>query len=264
MLLGPNKTQWSVEKFFPNASKMAILFSGGVESTLIASIAIDLYGANNVFLLWSDSMFCNDNSTIKQAIKFNVESVATSLGLEPIYAYVDYEYYKINPLIAQRDAWMNAQSNLGFDHMAMGLTAMFWDIGPLQNLSKQEIIDYCYSDPVKHKAMIEQFHMDTDLYTEYLKMNIDPNVLLWLKENVGKQFHFPLGTLHKEEVIDLYYQLGKQDLLYKTMSCLSGTGIHCGKCFDCQNRYDAHDIAGIEDKTIYGSNLIKEQRARLK
>ena len=190
--------------------------------------------------------------------------MAPFLGLDLFYVPADYEHHKVDPLIAQRNAWMSAQKKLGFDHMAMGLTAMFWDIGELQNLTKQEIIDYCYSDKKKHNAMIEQFHMETGLYTEYLKMDIDPVVYNWLKDNVGERFHFPLGTIHKEEVIDLYYQLGKQDLLYKTLSCLAGTGTHCGVCFDCQNRYDAHDIAGLEDKTIYDSNLIKDQRARLK
>lgn len=243
---------------------MAVLFSGGMDSTLIVSIAVDLYGKDNVFLIWSDAMFCDNNSQMKQVIKHNVETVANYLGMRIFYVPVDYEYFKINPLLSQRDAWMDAQKVLKFDHIAMGMTAMFWDIIPLQEMTRAEILNYCNADRKKHHALIEQWHMDTDTYTEHLKMKIHPDVCAWLEENIGKQFHFPLGTLHKEEIVDLYYKLGKEDLLYHTISCMEGNGEHCGKCWNCQNRYDGHDINGIEDRTVYNSNLIKERRARIK
>jgi hypothetical protein len=262
--LGPDRTPWTLEDNFPTGGKMAVLFSGGVESTLIASIAVEIYGRENVILLWTDSVFCDNNPVIKPSIKFNVETVAAHLGMEPVYVPVDWAAYCRDPLTTHRQAWNSARDSLGFDHLAMGMTAMFWDIGPLQQLTKQEIIDYCNSDRVRFWPMIEQFHMDTDLYTEYPRMNIDPNVYQWLKTNSGKEILFSLGTLHKQEVIDLYYQLGKQDLLYKTLSCLVATGRHCGRCFDCQNRYDAHDILRIEDLTNYDDDLIKKHRARLK
>jgi hypothetical protein len=264
MKLGPNNTEWSIETAFPKTGKMAVLFSGGIDSTLIASIAIDLYGKDNVILLWSDSMFCEDDSRIKQTIKFNVKTVSQYLDIVPYYAPVDYEYFKEDPLLAQRNAWMDAQCKLGFDHMAMGMTAMFWDIMPLQSFSRKEILDYCNKDREKYRALIEQWHMDTDTYTEHLKMKIHPDVFNWLKSNLGQQFHFPLGTLHKDEIIDLFYKLDKQDLLYKTISCMSGEGKHCGECWNCQNRYDGHDINGINDQTIYQSNLIKERREKIK
>jgi hypothetical protein len=141
MKLGPNNTEWSIDTSFPKATKIAVLFSGGIDSTLIASIAIDLYGKDNVFLLWSDSMFCEDNTIMKQTIKFNVNIVAKHLDLLPYYAPVDYEHFKVDPLLAQRNSWMDAQSKLGFDHMAMGMTAMFWDIMSLQSLTRKEIIN---------------------------------------------------------------------------------------------------------------------------
>lgn len=264
MLLGPKKTEWTIDQSFPKDGKLAVLFSGGIDSTLIASIAIDLYGKDNVFLLWSDSMFCEDDPTVKQAIKFNVEKVSNYLGMDTHYAPVDYEYFKVNPLLAQRDAWMNAQAVLGFDNIAMGMTAMFWDIIPLQQLTRQEILDYCNADREKYAVMIEQWHMDTDTYTEHLKMKIHPDVVTWLKQNIGQQFHFPLGTLHKDEIVDLYYKLSKEDILYNTISCVSGTGLHCGECWNCQNRYDGHDINGLVDKTLYTSNLVKERRAKIR
>ena len=264
MILGPSKKEWSIETSFPDNGKMAVLFSGGMDSTLIASIAIDLYGKDNVFLIWSDAMFCGNDSRTNKVIKYNVETVADYLGMRTFYVPIDYDYFKINPLLSQRDAWIDTQKALNADYISMGLTAMLWDIIPLREMTRTEILNYCNSDRKKHKALIEQYYMDTDTYTGDVQTKLHSDVCAWLEENIDKQFHFPLGKLYKEEIVDLYYKLGKEDILYNTISCTKGSGNHCGECWSCQNRYDGHVINNLSDKTEYKSNLIKERRNKLK
>jgi 7-cyano-7-deazaguanine synthase in queuosine biosynthesis len=264
--LGPDNIEWASETYFPIADDtvFAVLFSGGADSTLVATLAIELYGKDRVVLLWSDSMFCEDNNEVKQSIKRNVETVSKYLGLPAHYVSVNYDHFLLDPLIATTDAWMAAQQQYKFTDLAMGITAMFWDIMPLQSMSRQEILDYCFANRQKNKRLIEQWHMDNDIYTTHLKMNIDPKVYNWIQNNLGVRFHFPLNNLYKPEIVDLYFKLNKQDVLYSTMSCLSKTGKHCGECWNCQNRYDAHDINGYVDQTEYTSNLIKQRRKQVK
>jgi 7-cyano-7-deazaguanine synthase in queuosine biosynthesis len=63
--------------------------------------------------------------------------------------------------------------------------------------------------------------------------------------------------------------LEKLDILYRTSSCITDSltrvGKHCGRCFNCQQRWDAFKIlgTGITDLTEYDSDEIMKRREKL-
>jgi hypothetical protein len=83
----------------------------------------------------------------------------------------------------------------------------------------------------------------------------------------NKKIMQPFKNLNKPEVVDLYRQLDLVDLLYKTRSCSEKPvrdDKHCGRCFNCQQRFDAFRILGsIDDQTTYVSDTIKINRYKL-
>ena len=89
--------------------------------------------------------------------------------------------------------------------------------------------------------------------------------------------HRPFLFLDKHHIIDLYYQVGAEDLLPFTHTCIVAIedkiiptdnivgmrDIHCGKCDACVERLDAFDRNGIKDPAIYdGDYEVLVKRAR--
>jgi len=89
--------------------------------------------------------------------------------------------------------------------------------------------------------------------------------------------HRPLLFFDKHHVVDLYYQLGVEDLLlfahtcyvaieqkdYKGKRKISTKDMHCGICDACVERLEAFDRNGIKDPAIYNGDyevLIKNAR----
>jgi len=54
----------------------------------------------------------------------------------------------------------------------------------------------------------------------------------------------------KADLVKLGASLGVPFAL--TWSCYKGGEVHCGRCGTCQERREAHQLAGIPDPTIYG------------
>lgn len=254
---------WTVEENFPKTNKVAILFSGGAESTLLALLACKYYGTENVHLIYSDAIFCDNHNTVKGIIKQNVSSVSSSLKLPVSYIEIDFDQFSNNPLLALNNSLKTLESKWSVSHVLMGLTKMVWDVLPLQNLNVKEIEYLCKSDPEKFHHVIDQFHLKTGYYLEWLgsfKMHNDICKTLELNH---ENFHFPFRNLYKQDIINLYFKCSFEDYLPLSISCMKGLDGHCGKCFDCQNRFDAHYLSGHPDKTTYLSDDVIIRRLKL-
>lgn len=86
-----------------------------------------------------------------------------------------------------------------------------------------------YSDEVA-----KTFKYDSEMYTER-----DPNVVRPVYSPGGK-FHFPFFNIHKQDIRDIYLELGIRDTLFPlTRSCDSLTLLegHCGDCWACEERF---------------------------
>lgn len=255
--------KFDIQKDFPKAQRIAVLFSGGLESTLLAKLAFDHYGKDNVTLLWSDSIFCTNNDLVKNIIRKNVISVADNLDHTAHYIAVDYQTFVVNPIKAQSEAYFEASKQFNFTHMLMGITKMGWDLLDLQHIEPNDMKAQCYSNKEKYHHVIEQYHLKTDYYKNWVyEMNMHPDICnLLTKDN--QYFLFPFKNLYKQDVVDLYFEYNFQDTIPITRSCMKGLAAHCGNCWDCQNRFDAHYISGHPDKTEYISDEVVIRRLKL-
>jgi hypothetical protein len=262
MILKPSNIIYNIEDHFPKLTwgKAGVALSGGLESTLIAKIAIDYYGADNVVLLFSDNMFTLSNTEDNINVHINVNNAASQLGQNVHYFDVDtnLHFTDMEESVKQISDTLASKHNVEFS--MWGFTKLFFDVAEFKenpDATHEHVINTCYSNPEKYRSIIEEFHLPTGTFTEYVKdLDIPGMVYTMLKSLVGRdKIKRPFDTLNKSEVIDLYVQLGYLDLAYGTHSCVTDSirtnHMHCGKCFNCQQRFDAFAKLGVEDKTNY-------------
>lgn len=272
MILGPNNLDYEIDEYFPPANNnVGVFLSGGLESTLIALIAFEKYGKDNVICFYSDNIFSNNNPQKNEYIKTNLTRASKILDTTPVYLEFNYNYH-----VSDRKSSIEAniekiRTTYNVDFVLWGFTKLFFEVEPFKQdgLTVDEVVKIAYSDPIRFASTIEEFHLDTGEYSEYL-LDIDiPAEVYPLLRGESSFILSPFRVLNKCEVVDLYLQLGWIDKAYQTSSCIldsiTTTGKHCGYCFNCQQRYDAFRILnkGIEDKTEYGSDMIVKRRKKL-
>lgn len=259
-LLGPSKILYRIHDYFPKLdkeSKVGVYFSGGLESTLIAYIASKLYGPDNVFLFYSDSMFSGNDEEINKNIRANVARTAEVIGKDAVFIKTDYK-----ELTADRKSFVESNakklmSDYNLTTTFFGFTSLFFEVEPFKDetLTLEEIIATAYSNPLVFKDTIREFHLDTGAYATYLQEIDIPAEVYPILRGASGMIRSPFRDLNKKEVVDLYKQLGLLPIAYQTSSCimdeLRETGKHCGKCFNCQQRLDGFAMAGLLDKTPY-------------
>jgi 7-cyano-7-deazaguanine synthase in queuosine biosynthesis len=265
MILKPTNTEYNISDHFPplTTGKAGIALSGGLESTLIARIALDVYGEDRVVFLYSDDMFTKSNHDGNINVKINVTNAGELLGKEVIHVPIDVELHTTDKMTSAEKISKYLLDNYQVEWVMWGFTKLFFDVAEFKEdptATHETIIAKCYSDPIKYIGIIEEFHLVTGIFSEYVKdLDIPGNVYPMLRAN--DKIKRPFDTLNKSEVIDLYSQLGYLDLAYKTHSCVTDTirndHTHCGICFNCQQRFDAFAKLGVIDKTKYAHDDVK-------
>jgi 7-cyano-7-deazaguanine synthase in queuosine biosynthesis len=270
-VLKPRDRVFDTELQFPDIGEdevVGVSFSGGMESTLIAKLAIDFYGVDRVKLLVFDNIFSRDVPVQIETVVANCERSAMAIGYDPTKLHrmtFDSELHqtdRIASLTNVKDYILEQYPNLA--HLYFGFTNVFFDVEPL-NSSMYTIEDMraiIESDREKFERVIDEFHTDySDFYMSLLQgMNIKSETYEFL--STTEKVMTPFDNLDKGEIVDLYYQLGLEDLLEQTWSCTTyavlGHEKHCGDCFNCQQRYDGYRHAGKEDPTDYLRDVVKK------
>jgi len=265
MILKPTNTEYNISDHFPplTTGKAGIALSGGLESTLIARIALDVYGEDRVVFLYSDDMFTKSNHDGNINVKINVTNAGELLGKEVIHVPIDVELHTTDKMTSAEKISKYLLDNYQVEWVMWGFTKLFFDVAEFKEdptATHETIIAKCYSDPIKYIGIIEEFHLVTGIFSEYVKdLDIPGNVYPMLRAN--DKIKRPFDTLNKSEVIDLYSQLGYLDLAYKTHSCVTDTirndHTHCGICFNCQQRFDAFAKLGVIDNTKYAHDDVR-------
>jgi len=249
---------------------MGVFLSGGMESCLISYLADKIYGKENVLFFYSDDIFsCNDVDK-NTHINTNISRAAKLLNITPTYLNFDYTAHVTNRKQSIEDKMLNLKETYSVDFVMFGFTKLFFEVEEFKQpgMTIEEVKRIASSNPEKFKSTIEEFHLPTDVYTNHL-LDIDiPAEVYPLLRGSSSFIKSPFENINKSEVVDFYRQLGILDILYGTSSCiqdsLTRVGKHCGKCFNCQQRWDAFKILGdVEDQTEYETDVIKHRRIEL-
>lgn len=271
-ILEPTKFVYKISEHFPQPTfgNVGISLSGGMESTLIARIAMDVYGSDRVVLLYSDNMFTANNPEDNKNVLANVTNAGKLLDKEVVYCPIDTDLHETDKLRSMMNLNTMLAEKYNVEFSMWGFTKLFFDVAEFKedaNANHSTIIAKCYGDPEKYRSIIEEFHLPTGEFSEYIKdLDIPANVYSMLRFDAERTVKRPFKVLNKSEVVDLYRQLGYMDLVYETRSCVTDAARinkHCGICFNCQQRHDAFAKLGILDTTPYNSNKVIEARKRL-
>lgn len=261
--LRPRGRTFDTEQWFPPLPDDKIVLttlSGGMESTLIGRLALDHYGPERVHFVVFDTLFSRNIPIQAEVVLANFHRAFETLGGKHWHQLsFDYDLH----LNDRKASLVNVKNYLEqnfsqAEALYFGFTKLFFDVEPLNCMvdpSVQKIRDACNADPVRFERVIEEFHVNW--FDDYVKllmhMKIVPEVYDFLRNTPN--LRIPFGHLDKAEIIDLYLQLGYEELLYQTWSCTTHytlvDEIHCGKCFNCQERVDGHRQLGIPDLTKY-------------
>jgi 7-cyano-7-deazaguanine synthase in queuosine biosynthesis len=272
--LSPHGFVYNINDHFPkleSEKKMGVFLSGGMESSLISLIAQKIYGADRVINFYSDNIFSANDLDINKHIRTNLERAKKALDITPTYLEFDYQFHVTDRKKSIENKILSLKEQYDVEFVMFGFTKLFFEVEVFkqQGMTEQRVKEIAFAKPERFASTIEEFHLETDEYTWHL-LDIDiPAEVYHLLRQTSGFIRSPFKDLNKCEVVDFYNQLDALDILYKTSSCimesLTKEGKHCGRCFNCQQRYDAFRIlgTGIKDLTEYLHDDIVHRRERL-
>lgn len=245
-------------------NKVAVLFTGGVESYLLGKLCVRKYGEDNVvFVGWNmdeyNIFYKNEDkrNRVKDDFYESVKNVGGKITL-----IIGNEKYKTqNGNMAPRTIKIIQDSYPEVEYV----------LGGYNNVHREsfeifELLDIVNNrENTSHKARLEVFS-NPKKYPELIEfLTLCDGIVYFVEEDFVMKspedlvsFHecknmvAPFYNLTKTEVVKLYIELGLVDDLYKSKSCNKERhSRHCGICRNCLARKVAIKNAGIEDKTEY-------------
>lgn len=250
--------------------KIAIFFSGGMESTLASKIALDVYGRDRCVFVYCD--FRGTRTDPKHYfITSNVDRGASMLGINVHYVEIDHSLYETDRCRSLIKLTNDIIEKYGVTYFMYGFTKLFFDVEVISRCEIQTTLavkKLLLSSPHHYKQMINEFHVhQTNDYIDALIDKVVPPMTVYdLMNEPLHQHHFiyPFRPIYKYQVLDLYHKMNLVDLMDNTFSCISSVATdenkHCGHCMNCQQRHDAHAILGIDDPTVYKYNTVIQRR----
>jgi len=260
--LGKNKKLFELAEFpaVNIGDKIGILFTGGIKSSLIASIAKQIYGIDNlVFLFISMDQFSNFDKDKKKlsCAKKNFEDGVKRLGGTLTFEFDNSCYnphqptfsYATKKLIGKFKTLkyvISGHSNIHEDAINM-LDEAGWGKGLV---TRGQLVDYLKNNSKKYKEL--------HYYVKNLGCPIYFTSAVESFEIVKKDYLDnvrPFRHLEFIEILELYYKMNLLGELHLTTSCdKHEDNKHCGKCKNCLQRKYVFSHAGITDFTNYYFN----------
>lgn len=235
--------------------KIAVLFSGGLASTMAAVLSIEKYGIENVvavFIPMTNIRLGQDKVLQNRIQTFN--ELSNELNITNKVMLLTEEDYKIDNIhnllidfhrLDFSESLVKIMANKGYDvqNFIAGNAKLDSEIRELLNRDRfsDGVIGNIDSDGVK-----EYVEANKDLYPEIIAHGVLDNYGQWITNNlfykleeskvVNKDYIvFPFGSTTKKEIVAMYKEKGLEDLLTKTKSCAISLD-HCNKCNSCLQR----------------------------
>lgn len=256
--LSTGKT-FDILKEFPTidaGSKIAIMFTGGVESYLVAHIAKQLYGIENIVFViilagqYGDFSASPDKrekvkrdfyNGVKRLGGFHTYEIDESAFTGSDFAY-NLALNKLKENFPSIEHVFSGSSNLQRESMLM-LLDCGWDKGKLAIDDVKVFFENHKDNYPELKKYIEDF-------------NGDLFFLIVGFEQIQYYYYrviSPLYNLTSPEVVEVYKNLGILDQLFGTTSCNRSISVqHCGVCKSCLARKSSIEQNDINDLTVYG------------
>lgn len=238
----------------PN-KKIAVLFSGGLASTMAAILAIEKYGINNVVTVFipmtniksgQDTLLQNRTETFNQLTDELAITNKVMLLTQEDYAVNDIDNLLVD--IHRLDfsqSLITILANKGYDvqNLILGnakLDAEIRDLlnrdrfadGVIGNIDADGVKEYVEANPEKYSEIIA--HNVLDSYGQWIANNIFYKIEESKVDNKDLAV-FPFANTSKKQIVAMYKEKGLEDLLAKTKSC-SRSLDHCGVCNNCLQR----------------------------
>lgn len=260
--LGKNKKLFELAEFpaINAGDKIGILFTGGIKSSLVASIAKQIYGIDNIVLLFismdQSSNFGNDKEKLACATK-NFEDGVKRLGGKHTFEFDNTCFtphqptfsYATKKLLAKFKTIkyvISGHSNIHEEAIDM-LTESGWGKGLI---TRGQLPEYLKNNSKKYKEL--------NYYVENLRCPIYFTSSVESFEIVKKDYSDnvrPLRHLEFVEIVELYNKMNLLGELQLTTSCdRHEDNKHCGKCKNCLQRKYVFSQAKTTDFTNYSFN----------
>lgn len=263
--------------------KIALFFSGGINSTLLAYLAKQKYGAENIIPFFNgfgpirDIMAGNKTNSEIQKIQtllanrkssfykmYEILELQNRIVLDSIEKYnfgttnLVRDSHRVNYITALLNIF---EENFGVDSsiiqgFMLGHEKLDMEIRALNELDAQDgvIFNIDINEVTKH---IEDHKSD---YPEAIKHDVTKRWNEWSRSNSfykldndqiipvnGVQGYGPLQTISKTRIVQMYREMGLDELLAQTTSCHIGPQypVPCSFCISCFERSVALDVSSI-------------------
>ncbi len=202
-----------------------------------------------------DYAFPSKLKTVAMSMSGGVESAALYLLLERFYGKENVYVFSAH---IDRRKWETKKAreiceylNVNPGHFNV-IHDRFNDMSPLENKRLRILASsICNFDGWFNGANKLFFALTKILTPEHKQLVRSENVYL------------PFIDILKQNSIEIFYLLKREDVLWKTHSCTINTfeDGHCGKCYCCHERVRGFAVLGEKDKATYNvewANILKE------
>lgn len=259
-VLGRNKTKFEIAEFpkIGSNEKIAVLFQGGIESTLLALMAKEIYGIDNVvfILISADAVigYKNDSNKLDVLRKTFKDSVEGMGGIHTVELGDDdfnrHNLFKsgFKTLVSRYGGKIKFEL-VGYNKVHEESMNLLKDSGWSRGFITNDKLDgYLEQNAKKYP----------ELYRHVKKQNgkifgVNKHIGF---EQISNDYYTgvrPFRNLNLSEIIDLYDKLNLTPYLYKTSSCDVDLG-NCGICDNCHRRKSAFRDSSVSDLTKYTFN----------
>ena len=214
--------------------KVVIVYSGGLDSTVMLYHAVDLFGKKNVEAVTFDYGSKHNSKEIECA-----EWNARELG-------VKHTIFNLSDVIGKhfKSSLLQKGGKIPYGHYAA--ENMKETVVPLRN-GIMLMIAAGYADSHGFSEVWIASHSGDHFVYADCRVAFNRALNLAIREGTEQRVSLaaPFNSLYKQDIVRKGEQLGVP--FEKTWSCYEGNLIPCWKCGTCTERAEAFDKAGISD-----------------
>lgn len=234
-------------KQLPEATKVVMILSGGMDSTIALRLAVEKYGKENISALTFD---------YGQKQKAEIEKAKEST------AYLGVPHRVIDAGFLYNIS-LGFSANVDTDIAMPTIKEVHGDPRPKTYVPNRNMIllsiAAAYAETVNADAIFcglqatdeYSYHDTTQRFIDKLNSCLDENRILKIK------IYAPFANLSKKDEIKLLQELGDMDLLKHTLTCYNPNeaGESCGRCPSCAERVNAFMANGLVDPIPYSVDI---------